>query len=144
MSALTRGFVAAIALCALAGCGLNLIYPRLDSVVGFYLQDLEGDGDPLTSDGIFIYNGDLNSVDRGDVVRVVGTASDYQYQTQVSATTIFDCGMTDTVDPVDVTLPFADAAYLERFEGMLVRLPQALYVTEHFQLGRRGAPAGGE
>lgn len=40
MSALTRGFVAAIALCALAGCGLNLLYPRLDSVVGFYLQDL--------------------------------------------------------------------------------------------------------
>jgi hypothetical protein len=25
---------------ALAGCGLNLLYPRLDSVVGFYLQDL--------------------------------------------------------------------------------------------------------
>jgi hypothetical protein len=40
MSALTRRFVAAIALCALAGCGLNLLYPRLDSVVGFYLQDL--------------------------------------------------------------------------------------------------------
>ena len=40
MSALARRFVAAIALCALAGCGLNLLYPRLDSVVGFYLQDL--------------------------------------------------------------------------------------------------------
>jgi predicted extracellular nuclease len=28
--------------------------------------------------------------------------------------------------------------YLERYEGMLVRLPQTLYVTEHFQLGRFG------
>jgi hypothetical protein len=40
MSALTRRFAAALAMCALAGCGLNLLYPRLDSVVGFYLQDL--------------------------------------------------------------------------------------------------------
>jgi predicted extracellular nuclease len=105
---------------------------------GFYLQDLEGDEDPLTSDGIFIYNGDLDSVDLGDVVRVTGNASDYQYQTQVSASVIFDCGMTDTVDPVDVTLPFADAAYLERFEGMLVQLPQTLIVSEHYLLGRFG------
>ena len=40
MSALARRFAAALAMCALAGCGLNLLYPRLDSVVGFYLQDL--------------------------------------------------------------------------------------------------------
>ena len=105
---------------------------------GFYLEDLDGDANPLTSDGIFIFNGDLNSVDLGDVVRVTGNASDYQYQTQVSATTIFDCGTTDTVDPVDVTLPFPDTAYLERFEGMLVRLPQTLFVSEHYLLGRFG------
>ena len=47
------------------------------------------------------------------------------------------CG-SGTVSPVDVTLPFASARGLERFEGMLVRLPQTLYVTEHFQLGRFG------
>lgn len=40
ISTLARRFAAAIAMCALAGCGLNLLYPRLDSVVGFYLQDL--------------------------------------------------------------------------------------------------------
>ena len=32
----------------------------------------------------------------------------------------------------------ADEAYFERFEGMLVHLPQELTVTEHFQLGRFG------
>jgi hypothetical protein len=40
MRAPARLFVAAVAMLALAGCGLNLLYPRLDSVVGFYLQDL--------------------------------------------------------------------------------------------------------
>ena len=37
-----------------------------------------------------------------------------------------------------ITLPFASADYLERYEGMRVTLPQTLYVTEHFQLGRFG------
>jgi predicted extracellular nuclease len=37
-----------------------------------------------------------------------------------------------------VTLPFPSADFPERYEGMLVRLPQTLYVTEHFQIGRFG------
>jgi predicted extracellular nuclease len=37
-----------------------------------------------------------------------------------------------------VTFPVAAADTLERFEGMIVRLPQEMTVTEHFQLGRFG------
>ena len=104
---------------------------------GFYLQDAVGDGDAATSDGIFVFNGNNNSVNVGDLVRVTGTASDFQGQTQVSASSIIPCG-TGTVTPVDVTLPFGAPDFLERFEGMLVRLPQTLFVTEHSQLGRFG------
>lgn len=104
---------------------------------GFYIQDASGDGNVNTSDGIFVFNGNSDSVSPGDVVRVVGTAGEFQDQTQVSATSITKCG-TGTVTPVDVTLPFASATEAERYEGMLVRLPQTLYVTEHFQLGRFG------
>lgn len=104
---------------------------------GFYIQDATGDGDVNTSDGIFVFNGNNDSVTLGDLVRVVGTAGEFQDQTQVSATSITKCG-TGTVTPVDVTLPFASATDAERLEGMLVRLPQTLYVTEHFQLGRFG------
>lgn len=39
---------------------------------------------------------------------------------------------------MDVNLPLASDTFLERYEGMLVRFPQTLYVTEHFQLGRFG------
>lgn len=105
---------------------------------GFFLQDLTGDGDAATSDGIFVFNGNNNSVSLGDVVRVTGSAADYQGQTQISSvSSIVACG-TGSVEPVDVTLPFASATAAEQYEGMLVRLPQTLYVTEHYQLGRFG------
>jgi uncharacterized protein len=103
---------------------------------GFYMQDMSGDGDPATSDGIFVFNGNNNNVNLGDVVRVAGKAEEYQGQTQISGVSaIANCG-TGAVAPVDVTLPFAAADEAERYEGMLVRLPQTLYVTELYQLGR--------
>lgn len=104
---------------------------------GFYLQDVTGDGNAATSDAVFVFNASANSVRVGDVVRVTGTVSEFQDQTQVTPTQIVACG-TASVAPVDVTLPAASATDLERFEGMLVRFPQALTVTEHFQLGRLG------
>jgi predicted extracellular nuclease len=106
---------------------------------GFYLQDAAGDGDASTSDAVFVFNGtNANAVKLGDVVRVSGTVSEFAQQTQLSAAGApTSCG-TGTVAPVDVTLPLASADYLERLEGMLVRLPQKLYVTEHFELGRFG------
>jgi len=104
---------------------------------GFYLQDLAGDNDPATSDAVFVYNGNNNSVQLGQVVRVTGTVGEFQNQTQLSASSIAQCG-TGSVAPLDVMLPMASADDFERFEGMLVRLPQTLYVTEHYQLGRFG------
>lgn len=102
---------------------------------GFYIQDASGDGDPTTSDGIFVFEGNANAVSLGQVVRVSGTAAEFQGQTQITSNSVVSCG-TGSVDPVDVTLPFPSADYAERYEGMLVRLPQTLYVSEHFQLGR--------
>ena len=109
---------------------------------GFYLQDA-GDGNQLTSDGIFVFNGNNNSVSLGQLVQVTGTVAEFQGQTQLAGTlTIESCGTTASVTPVDITLPFstpvAGVSFEERYEGMLVRVPQKLYVTEHFQLGRFG------
>lgn len=108
------------------------------SLRGFFIQDLAGDGDPSTSDGLFVFEGsNANTVDLGDVVVVTGNAGENQGQSQVSVGTISKCG-TGSIASTDVTLPLASADDLERYEGMLVRLPQTLYVTEHYQLGRFG------
>ncbi len=105
---------------------------------GFYLQDPIGDGDTATSDAIFVFNGDSDDVALGERVRVRGTAGEFEGQTQLSGVEeIVSCGR-GVVRPVIVTLPLPDAGSLERFEGMLVRLPQTLTVTEHYQLGRFG------
>lgn len=106
---------------------------------GFYLQD-NGDGDTATSDGIFVFESDnANRVSVGDVVQVTGVVGENQGQTQISSTRdVVACGTTGSVTPVEVDLPLPTDEYLERFEGMLVRFPETLYVTEHFQLGRFG------
>lgn len=104
---------------------------------GFYLQDAAGDGDASTSDGIFVFNGNNDSVSLGDLVVVRGVAEEYQDQTQISQAAVATCG-TGTVTPTEVTLPMADADTFEQYEGMSVTMPQTLYVTEHFQLGRFG------
>ena len=106
---------------------------------GFYVQDA-GDGDNASSDAIFVFEGDnANRVAVGDVVQVTGTPSENQGQSQIFSTTgIASCGATDTVTPTSVTLPWASPSAPEAYEGMLVKLDQTAYVTEHFQLARFG------
>ncbi|MFV9503854.1 MAG: ExeM/NucH family extracellular endonuclease [Oscillochloridaceae bacterium umkhey_bin13] len=110
---------------------------------GFYLQDVDGDSDPTTSDGIFVFNRGTTTVELGKLVRVTGTAAEFENQTQMgTVTSVLDCGASPAITPVDVQMPFPapvdGVPYLERYEGMLVRFPQQLFVTEHFQLGRFG------
>jgi uncharacterized protein len=117
------------------------------SASGFYIQDLSGDGDPATSDGLFVFTGSANLVSAGQVVRVTGYARERFNQTAingsnsnaaaVTAANIVDCGI-GSVATTDVTMPFADATAPERYEGMLVRLPQPLVIAEYFNYDRFG------
>jgi len=114
---------------------------------GFYLQDLTGDGDPATSDGIFVFTGSANLVSAGQVVRVTGFARERFDQTTlngsnsnssvVPAANIASCS-TGSVAATDVIMPFANADGPEPFEGMLVRFPQPLVIAEYFNYDRFG------
>jgi predicted extracellular nuclease len=108
---------------------------------GFYVQeeDEDQDGDPNTSEGIFVFHGDVDSVDLGDKVRVQGTVSEFQGQTQLGfpdSLEVLSSG--NIVTAAAASLPLASSDDLENYEGMLVTFPQTLYVTEFFQLGRFG------
>ncbi len=107
---------------------------------GFYIQDPGSDGNVVTSDAVFVFEGsNADTVHLGDLVRVTGTASENQGQTQVSiGLTPEVCTTGNTIVPTQVELPFASADFPERYEGMLVKMTQTLTVTEHFQLGRFG------
>jgi hypothetical protein len=117
------------------------------SASGFYIQDLTGDGNPATSDGIFVYTGSSNLVSVGQVVRVTGYARERFNQTTlngsnsnsaaVPAANIVQCG-TGSVAPVDVSLPVTSLNDFEQYEGMLVRFPQDLVIAEYFNYDRFG------
>ncbi len=110
---------------------------------GFYLQEEDdfpdNDGDPATSEGIFVFNFSNDSVNLGDVVRVQAEVEERFGQTQLGfpdSLTVVSTGATVTAS--EVQMPFSAADDLEKYEGMLVKFPQTLYVTEFFQLGRFG------
>jgi predicted extracellular nuclease len=106
---------------------------------GFYLQDPVGDGESRTSDGIFVYNGDADSVSLGDLVRVTGVVEEANRETRITRVSeLVRCGQGVRLRPVSIRLPIPDEESLEQYEGMLVRFDQPLTVTELFQLGRFG------
>jgi predicted extracellular nuclease len=116
---------------------------------GFFMQQQTADGDARTSDGIFVYDGPNPRVDVrvGDRVVVRGTVQEHFGETQIVKPTIGISG-TGTITVTDVTLPASGSvtnsdgdpiADLEHLEGMLVRFPQALTVTNLRDLERFGA-----
>ncbi|HJR26049.1 MAG TPA: ExeM/NucH family extracellular endonuclease [Acidimicrobiales bacterium] len=110
---------------------------------GYFLQeeDADVDADPLTSEGIFVFN-TSTAVSVGDRVRVRGTVSEFGGQTQLSGVTATAiCGSGSSVTPASVTLPVAAVSDLERFEGMKAAFSQELTVTDVFSLGRFGEVA---
>ncbi|WP_372616859.1 ExeM/NucH family extracellular endonuclease [Falsiroseomonas sp.] len=116
---------------------------------GFYLQeeDAEADGNALTSEGIFVFQGSaIGDVAVGDRVRVTGTVSEYFGLTQLNAASISVVNAANPLpNAVQILLPAAATTLsqngdvqpdLEAYEGMRVTFPQTLTVTEQFQLDR--------
>jgi uncharacterized protein len=111
---------------------------------GFYLQDASGDGDPLTSDGIFVFVPAANpffsmDVVVGDVVRLTGRTIEFNTLTEIdNVTALTICGTTTPPAPTVVSLPETTNNDLERYEGMLITIPQTLTVSQNFFQGRYG------
>lgn len=109
---------------------------------GFFLQDPRGDGDPATSDGLFVYYGNASlSLAPGQYVQVVGQVAEYAASgdtlgtlTQLRLSGHAVCGEASLPQAVSLVLPAQD---LEALEGMRVRL-SGLTVTEVYNLGRFG------
>ncbi|MGB0114415.1 MAG: ExeM/NucH family extracellular endonuclease [Ilumatobacteraceae bacterium] len=107
---------------------------------GFYVQSADGntDGDPATSDGIFVFNADDDEVALGDAVHIEGAVAEFQGQTQISNSTITVLSSGNTVTPAAVSLPVSSPDDFEAVEGMLVTFDQELVVTELYLMGRSG------
>ena len=106
---------------------------------GFFLQDLTGDGDPATSDGVFVYRNtqSFSYLQVGDLAQVTGDVDEYYGTTQIYAGSTSDELIVLAEDypvPMAVSLdPPADRTdaddYLEAVEGMLVEVPVTVTVV---------------
>lgn len=111
---------------------------------GFYLQeeDSDADGNPATSEGIFIFDRGLSSpteVSVGDLVRVTGTVTEYRGITEIpDPTSVSITGTAPLPTPAVLTLPVTSPLDFECCEAMLISIPQTLSVTGSESLGRFG------
>ena len=130
-------------------------YQRIDSsdpIAGFYVQeeDSDADGNALTSEGLYVFDGSSPNVDVsvGDLVEVTGTVGEFFGQTQISPTMVSILSSGEPLPlPVEVDFPTASVlltddgeyvANLEAYEGMRIAVPEEMTVSELFNLDRFG------
>jgi predicted extracellular nuclease len=112
---------------------------QLGGFNGFFLQDAAGDADAATSDGIFAFAPGALDVNLGDSVRVRGRVDEHLGLTELTGVRhVWLCSTGNAVAPVPVSLPTSNPDDLEPFEGMLVTIPQTLYISEFFNFDRFG------
>ncbi len=112
---------------------------RDDEHDGFFLQDLEGDGDPSTSDGVFVHHKDTWGFDVsvGDHIRVTSKVRERYGQTQLDHVSALETCGNASVQPLRLkTRDFN--ANPEQYEGMFIEFKGTLFVTDTFNLHRFG------
>ena len=126
---------------------------------GFFVQDAAGDGNPATSDGIFVFTSTGPTVAVGQWVRLTGKVTEFNTGsaanvdtkahtvtelTTISGLTVLGNGY--SISPTTISLPELVNDDLERYEGMLVTLTGPLTVNQNYfqaQYGQLTLAAGG-
>jgi predicted extracellular nuclease len=99
---------------------------------GFYLQALENDENPQTSEGLFVYTGQNSSTLKpGDVVCTKGRVKEYYNLTELAVSDHQWVKTGEQAAPTATAIEIlpSDGNFqqtLERYEGMLVSIPQSL------------------
>ncbi len=111
---------------------------------GFFVQeeDADADGDPLTSEGIFVFNGSSPSVDVavGDAVRVEGLVSEFNGLTEITSFNDVTVLGNNNVLPAAaaLSLPVTSVDDFEASEGMRVTFAQPLVIADYANFDRFG------
>ncbi|AWV06350.1 hypothetical protein C9I47_0628 [Lysobacter maris] len=109
---------------------------------GFFLQSANDDGNPATSDGIFVYTGSAPTVAVGDSLRVTGTVTEFTPFSDANQLSITEL-VSPTIEvlangaalPAAIELtatdlgPDALPGALEKLEGMRVSVAEAIAVS---------------
>ncbi|RDS99663.1 endonuclease [Burkholderia contaminans] len=108
---------------------------------GFFVQqaDAQRRHRPGVPEGMFVYAPNA-SAKAGDLVHLTGRVDERYGRTQFTLSGgVTVCARGQKVTPATLTLPVATDAVLAALEGMRVRLPHTLTVTDTHELGRYGS-----
>ncbi|BAX62460.1 ExeM/NucH family extracellular endonuclease [Burkholderia stabilis] len=111
-----------------------------DGFGGFFVQqaDAQRRHRPGVPEGLFVYAPNAHA-NTGDLVHLTGRVEDKYGRTQfVLSGGMAVCSRGQKVTPATLTLPVDTPAVLAAHEGMRVRLPQTLTVSDTYELGRYG------
>lgn len=110
-----------------------------DQLRGFYLQDPVGDGDVLTSDGIYVFTPNGNNVNVGDEIEITAEVDEFFDLTELKNVQALNVvSSNNTLAPTLISLPETVDGDLERYEGMLVEISTPMTVSQNFFLSRFG------
>lgn len=125
-------------------------YRYANGFSGFYVQTADSQAKPNTSNAIFVYmpaSANTKGGKVGEEIIFKGTLSTFENQLQIDqlSTDISTCNnnAANTVSATPLELPFANLTDKtghapKRYQGMLVKLPQTLTVSENYNFGRYG------
>lgn len=117
-----------------------------------WIQDVDGDGNPATSDGIFVddRNGLFPQPEVGDIVTITGQVEELQFGNQLPLTRIDDTELVSidsTGNPLPAAVPLVDLPnelvengidFWEPLEGMLVSADNGFVVAATSRFGEFG------
>ena len=109
---------------------------------GFFIQeeDLDNDGDPATSEGLFVYRPG-SPVEVGDLIQVTGKVSEHHGMTQLHSIN-HPLRLIESGVPLpsfhSIGLPVPPGSSLEPYEGMRITIPETLFVSQNYFQGRYG------
>lgn len=117
---------------------------------GFFIQSDTPDGNPLTSEGLFVFTSSAPTVSPHQLVQLTGTVTEYNTGAASNALTashpitqltspsgLSVLASNQSVVPTPLTLP-ATQDELEALEGMLVQVTNTLTASQNYFQGRYG------
>ena len=112
---------------------------------GFFLQDpgINDDGNPATSEALFVFTSSAPAVTAGQTVSVLGTATEFFNLTQLESTLPGDVTVTSSGNPLPAPVvltttilnPAGPPDQLERFEGMRMHADTLVSVAPTNEFG---------
>lgn len=129
---------------------LTADYRRPNGLSGFYVQTPDSKAKSNLSNAIFVYIPTASIIKGGTVGHEVvlnGRLSQFENQLQLDslAQDVQDCNQvaSNAIVPIELSLPFesltgATGHVPKRYQGMMVKLPQTMTISENYHYGRYG------